>query len=135
MSNFHADKARGLLNLAEIERTALNQLRDDARSGEGRPLSYEEQVLILLDASSLVAAAQVHATLATVHENEVFEAPQPEQAEAPKDPGTDEPGESAQDPTEAFLQSVDETLDLLRSLGPVVRLFVAPRPVKDTPQA
>lgn len=116
MSNFHADKARGLLNLAEIERTSLNQLREDARSGEGRPLSYEDQVLILLDASSLVTAAQVHATLATVHENEVFEAPQAE--EAPKDPG-----EGEQDPTEEFMESLGGTLAFLTAAAPLLQLF------------
>lgn len=133
MSNFHADKARGLLNLAEIERTALNRIRDDARSGEGRPLSYEEQILILLDASSLVSAAQVHATLATVHENETFEAPAPEQTEAPKDPN--EPGQGEQDPTVLFFNSLDDTLAFLRSIRPVADLLRGPRPVKDTPQA
>lgn len=129
MSNVHADKARTLIRLAEKNRTQF--LADVA--GKQNPSSQDrfEFALRQDDLQMLVSVAQVHATLATVHENEVFEAPEePEEKEDPTEPGLGE-----QDPTVAFLQGLDETLGLLRGLTPLIRLVAVPRTVKDTPQA
>lgn len=133
MVNFHADKARGFLNLAETQRAELKKEIQDAHDGLRISPSYEEKLLSMLATSNLVAEAQVHATLATAHENETFEVPETEQAEAPKDPN--EPGQGAQDPTVLFFDSLDDTLAFLRSIRPVADLLRGPRPVKDTPQA
>lgn len=120
MSNFHADKARGLLNLAETKRTAL--FDDRAKS----PLPDHRQRFDFAirqdDIAALIATAQVHATLATVDE-ETIEFPKYEgdSEEAPKDPGEDE-----QDPDLEFFSSLGNTLEFIRAVGPLLQLLNGP---------
>lgn len=127
MSNGHADKARAFLDRAEAEHKVLERRREEARSGEGRPMKYEEEVLHLLETSTFISAAQVHATLATVPESEVFDAPPPSDEPLPED-------EPEPDPTAEVFAALDDTISFMRSVSPLFQYF-AGRTAKDTPQA
>ncbi len=124
MSNEHADKARTLIAIAEKNRQVLLADVSAASKASGSPSTQQrfEFALRQDDLRMLASVAQVHATLATVRENEVFDAPPPAEEPLPEH-------ESAFD---AFMGN---PLDLLDAVVTVGRAFTGQRPIKDSPQA
>lgn len=125
MSNIHAEKALALLASAEKKRDELN-VRISNWEEKRHPIGSRFDLnLRQEEIKSTIAAAQVHATLASI--------PRPVQIGDPKTPlGAEEPLD--EDQGTPFDQFLGNPLDLLEGVVNVARAF-SPRTAKDSPQA